>query len=179
MRHQVWDMRDIVRRVRLLVGALGALALLTAACGTAASEKTAASGAASGSATASSAPAATTAGGLTPFQLEHGIGPITAPVVVHDIDKGMAKQGHEVFEHKCAACHKMGERYVGPALGEVTKRRTPAFIMNMVLNPQGMVDKHPVTRKLLGEFYTAMPNQQLSPEEARKVVEYLRTQAHD
>jgi cytochrome c1 len=167
--------------VGFLAGALGALAVLTAACGTAASEKTAASSAASGSATAaaSSGSAATTAGGLTPFQLEHGIGPITAPVVVQDIDKAMAKQGHEVFEHKCAACHKMGERYVGPALGEVTKRRTPAFIMNMVLNPQGMVEKHPVTRKLLGEFYTAMPNQQLSPEEARKVVEYLRTQAHD
>ena len=95
------------------------------------------------------------------------------------IRQAMAKQGHEVLEHKCAACHKMGERYVGPALGGVTKRRSPAFIMNMVLNPQGMVEKHPVTRKLLGEFYTAMPNQQLSPEEARKVVEYLRTQAHD
>jgi len=50
--------------------------------------------------------------------------------------------------------------------------------MNMVLNPQGMVEKHPVTKKLLGEFFVQMPNQQLTQDEARTVVEYLRTQAH-
>jgi hypothetical protein len=70
----------------------------------------------------------------------------------------------------------MGERYVGPALGEVFKRRTPTFVMNMALNPQGMVEKHPVTKKLLAEFFTPMPNQNISPEQARQVVEYLRTQ---
>jgi cytochrome c1 len=173
-RHQVCDMRDIVERMGLLASAVFALTMLTAAaCGTAADEGTASRASAPASASATTA----AAGGLTPFQLEHGIGPITTPVALAGIDKAMAQQGHEVFEHKCAACHKMGERYVGPALGEVTKRRSPAFILNMVLNPQGMVERHPVTRKLLGEFFTQMPNQQLTPEEARKVLEYLRTQA--
>ena len=159
--------------------AIGALAtVFSAACGTSANESAPSSAAPAGAST--SAPASTSAAaanGLTPFQLEHGIGPITSPVVLGDIDTAMAKQGHEVFEHKCSACHKMGERYVGPALGEVTTRRSPAFIMNMALNPQGMVEKHPVSKKLLAEFFTQMPNQQISQDQARQVVEYLRTQS--
>jgi cytochrome c len=88
----------------------------------------------------------------------------------------MVDAGGKVFEQKCAACHKLGERYVGPALGGVTTRRTPTFVMNMILNPQGMVEKHPVTRKIFAEYLLAMPNQNLSHDEARQVVEYLRAQ---
>jgi len=118
------------------------------------------------------------AGGLTPFQQENGIGPVTEAVTVGATpDHEMAEQGEDVFEHKCGMCHKMGEKYVGPALGEVTKRRTPTYIMNMILNPQEMVERHPVAKQLLAEHMTFMPNQGLTQEEARKVVEYLRTQA--
>lgn len=166
---------DSPSQLFLTACAIGALVtLFSAACGTSATER---SGNASTGASAAATAAPATVDGLTPFQLEHGIGPVTSPVQLGEIDKAMAKQGHEVFEHKCAACHKMDERYVGPALGEVTKRRTPAYIMNMALNPQGMVEKHPVTKKLLAEFYTAMPNQQISQDQARQVVEYLRTQS--
>jgi cytochrome c len=166
-------------RFLLTACALGALVIISsAACNTSAEPASGNPPATSASTGASaSTPTAAAANGLTPFQLEHGIGPITSPVTLGEIDKAMAKQGHEVFEHKCAACHKMDERYVGPALGEVTKRRSPAFIMNMALNPQGMVEKHPVTKKLLAEFFTAMPNQQISQDQARQVVEYLRTQS--
>jgi mono/diheme cytochrome c family protein len=124
-------------------------------------------------------PAASAAAGsdLTPFQLEHGIGPVTQVVTVGPIDKAMAEQGQKLFEVKCGACHKMGERYVGPPLGEVTVRRSPAFIMNQMLNPEGMYSKHPEVKKLLGEYMTQMPNLGLTQEQARQVVEYLRTQA--
>ena len=163
-------MRDI-NPLRLLAPFVVALPLLlTIACGPAKTE----------SAPAKTGPASTTAAkdGLTPFQIEHGIGPITAPIPLGDAtDKGMAKSGHEVFEQKCSACHKMDERYVGPALGGVVTRRSPTFVMNMALNPQGMLERHPVTKKLLAEYLTAMPNQNLSRDEARQVVEYLRTQA--
>ena len=118
-------------------------------------------------------------GGLTAFQTENGIGPVTEVVeVAATPDHEMAEKGEEIFEQKCGACHKMGEKYVGPALGEVTKRRTPTYIMNMILNPQEMVERHPVAKQLLAEHMTFMPNQGLTQEEARKVVEYLRTQAH-
>ena len=126
------------------------------------------------------APAAAAAGGgaLTPFQTEHGIGPVTEPVTLPaTVDPAMADAGKAVFETKCSACHKMGEKYVGPALGEVTTRRSPAFIMNMILNPQEMVERHPVAKQLLAEHMSFMPNQGVTQDEARQVVEYLRTQS--
>jgi hypothetical protein len=70
----------------------------------------------------------------------------------------------------------MEERYVGPPLGGVTGTRTPAYLMNMMLNPDGMYTKHPEARKLLAEYMTQMPNLGLTQQEARSIVEYLRTQ---
>ena len=111
---------------------------------------------------------------LTEFEMEHGIGPVTEPVTLGAVDHEMAEAGEELFEQKCSACHKLKEKYVGPALGGVTERRSPAFIMNMILNPQGMVERHPVAKQLLAEHLTFMPNQGLSRDQARQVVEYLR-----
>ena len=164
-------MKTIVSDRRVSACAIGVLALLlTTACGTASTD--------SASANVSATPASTTGDGLTPFQVEHGIGPVTAPVVLSPaVDKSLAQSGHEVFEQKCSACHKMDERYVGPPLAGVIGRRSPAFVMNMALNPQGMLEKHPATKKLLAEYLTAMPYQNLSRDEARQIVEYLRTQS--
>jgi cytochrome c len=112
---------------------------------------------------------------LTPFQLENGIGPITEAITLGPVDQEEAAEGQKVFEAKCTACHKLGERYVGPPLGGILEKVTPAFAMNMILNPQEMYTRHPVVKKLLGEYMTQMPNQGLTQEEAREVVEYLRT----
>lgn len=114
---------------------------------------------------------------LSAFELEHGIGPVKEPIQLGAIDKAMAATGATVFETKCSACHKMDTLYIGPALGEVTARRSGAFIMNMILNPQEMVERHPVAKQLLAERMTFMANQNLTLEEARAVLEYLRTQS--
>lgn len=114
---------------------------------------------------------------LSAFQLEHGIGPVTEVVELPAaIDAALAHEGQEEFEVKCAACHHMGERFVGPALGEVTSRRSPAYIMNMILNPQEMVEQHPVAKELLAQYMSFMPNQGITREDARAILEYLRTQ---
>ena len=114
---------------------------------------------------------------LTAFELEHGIGPVKEPIQLGAIDKAMAATGETVFETKCSACHKMDTLYIGPALGDVTTRRSGAFVMNMILNPQEMVERHPVAKQLLAERMTFMANQNLTLEEARAVLEYLRTQS--
>lgn len=116
-------------------------------------------------------------GDLTPFQLENGIGPVKEKVEVGPVDAKLADKGKGLFETKCSMCHKMDTTYVGPSLGEVTTRRTPAYIMNMILNPQEMVERHPVAKKLLAERMTFMANQNLTVDEARAVLEYLRTQS--
>jgi mono/diheme cytochrome c family protein len=114
---------------------------------------------------------------LSEFEIEHGIGPIKEVVELGAPNAGLAAQGKAAFELKCTACHKLTEKYVGPELGEVTTRRSPTFIMNMILNPQEMIEKHPVAKQLLAEHMTYMANQGIVPDEARAIVEYLRTQA--
>jgi mono/diheme cytochrome c family protein len=157
------EMTKIEHRTQYAVAMIATMALLvTVAC----------SGAATGIVADAVGP-----DGLTSFQREHGVGPLTKPVDVSaSVDKTLAASGAKLFEQKCSACHKMDERYVGPPLGDVTKRRTPTFVMNMILNPQEMVLKHPASKKLLAEFMVPMPNLNLSTGEAREVVEYLRSQ---
>ena len=117
----------------------------------------------------------TSPAGLTAFQTENGIGPITTKMTLADIDAVLAAEGEAMFKIKCAACHKVDKRYVGPALAGVTERRTPEYLMNMMLNPAEMVEKHPEAKAMLAEFMSVMPNQNLNEEDARVLLEYLRT----
>ena len=111
---------------------------------------------------------------LTAFQLEHGIGPVTEVMTLASIDEALADSGAALFNTKCAACHKLDERYVGPALREVTLRRSPAYIVNMIINPDEMIKSHPEARLLLAEYMTMMPNQNITMADARALLEYLR-----
>lgn len=113
-------------------------------------------------------------GGLTDAQLEHGIGPIK-PFSLESMDDVLVTAGKEIFEVKCVACHKIDERLVGPPLQGVTDRRSPAFIMNMILNPDEMVKKHPEVKAMLATYYVPMTFQNVTEDEARSILEYLRT----
>ena len=117
------------------------------------------------------------AAGLSEFQLKNGIGPITTEVSLGALDMALADQGQKVFEVKCLACHKLNERLVGPALRDVTKRRSPEYIMNMILNPAEMTQKHPEAKKLVGEYFTFMTFQNVTPADARAILEYFRVAA--
>jgi hypothetical protein len=148
-----------------------ALLVLAAACG--AGEK----GTDTKPAASTTTAAVTDSSGLTPFQLENGIGPITSVVTLGPVNHELAEAGEKLFTEKCSACHKMGEKYVGPALGEVTVRRTPAYVLNMILDPTGMVAKHPVAKQLFAEHLLQMPDLTLTQDQARSILEYLRTQS--
>lgn len=114
-----------------------------------------------------------TAAPTDPMQ-NKGIGPVQS-LVLNAIDKNLVKEGETLFTGKCSACHKLGEKYVGPALAGVTKRRTPEWVMNMILNPQEMTEKDPIAKDLLAQFLSPMANQSLSQDEARKILEYFRS----
>lgn len=111
---------------------------------------------------------------LTPFELENGIGPVKQKMDLAPIDPRLVKQGKEIFETKCSACHKLDERYVGPAQRDVIERRTPEYIMNFMLNPEENYKKHPEAKKMLAEYMTQMPNQNISFDEARAILDYFR-----
>lgn len=121
-------------------------------------------------------PATPDPSGLTADELKNGLGPVRA-VTLGEVDAVLAATGEEVFTLKCSACHKVSERYIGPALADVTVKRTPAYVMNMILNPEEMIQRHPEAKKLFAEYMTPMANQHLTQDEARAVLEFLRTQA--
>ncbi len=102
-----------------------------------------------------------------------GVGPVSS-VKIGALDTKLASSGRAVFGAKCAACHKMEERYVGPALKGVTLRRTPEWIMNMILNPGQMVQEDEVAMELLAEYMAPMASQNLTQDEARSVLELFR-----
>ncbi len=106
---------------------------------------------------------------------DKGIGPIKNITLAAEIDQKLVTTGTEIFKSKCSACHKMGKRFVGPDLVGVTKKQSPEWIMNMILNPEEMVQKNPTAKALLAEYLSPMANQNLSEDEARAVLEYFRT----
>ena len=117
--------------------------------------------------------------GLTEFEMKFGIGPIKKRLFLAQINKALASKGEAIFTMKCAPCHKLDERYIGPAQRYATERRPPEYIINMMLNPDEMVKRHPEAKKLLVEYLSPMTNQNVSEADARNVLEYLRLAAKE
>ncbi len=105
-----------------------------------------------------------------------GVGPITDITLNDEIDQAMVAQGEEVYNQMCLACHRVGKKFIGPAPDKILERRSPEWVMNMILNPEGMVKEDPLAKDLLVEFNGApMANQGLTEEQARAILEYFRT----
>ena len=120
---------------------------------------------------------ATEASGGVPVDLDNkGVGPIKNVEFGDEIDADLAAAGEEKFQAICTACHMAEQRMIGPALKGVYERRSPEWVMNMIINPDVMLKEDPIAKALLKEYNNAiMLNQNLSEEDARAVAEYLRT----
>jgi hypothetical protein len=104
-----------------------------------------------------------------------GIGEFKSVEVGEGIDETLAATGQAIVDMKCTACHQLNDkRLVGPGFQGVTSRREPEWIMNMITNVDVMLDKDPQAQALLEECLTRMPNQNITPEDARGVLEFMR-----
>ena len=84
--------------------------------------------------------------------------------------------GKAIYELKCLACHRLTEeRLVGPGWKDVTVRRKPAWIMNMIVNVEMMLETDPEAQKQLELCLVRMPNQNVSKEDARQLLEFMRS----
>jgi len=109
------------------------------------------------------------------FMDDKGVGPIKS-VELGELDTALAGKGKAAFKSNgCTSCHKISKRFVGPALKGVTKRQSPEWIMNMILNPEVMVVENATAKALLAEYNAPMANQNVSEEDARAILEYFRT----
>lgn len=105
-----------------------------------------------------------------------GIGPVKQVVLPANIDAQLAGQGEQLFNSTCLVCHLAEKKMVGPAMKGITERRTPEWIMNMILNPQEMALKDSLANALLKEYnQSIMPYQGITEEQARAMLEYFRT----
>lgn len=105
-----------------------------------------------------------------------GIGPVKSVTLGASVDQAMATEGAQIYKEKCTSCHKPEKRFIGPAPKGIFDRRTPEWVMNMILNPEQMVKEDPIAKQLLIDYnLSPMANQNLTEDEARKVLEYFRT----
>lgn len=91
------------------------------------------------------------------------------------LDQAMIKTGSDIYDLKCSSCHKLTEdRIVGPGWAGVTKRRKPEWIINMITNVDMMLAEDAEAQKMLEQCLVRMPNQNITKEEARSVIEFMR-----
>lgn len=96
--------------------------------------------------------------------------------LANPLDASMVTEGKSTYDLKCQSCHKLTEeKLVGPGWKDVTKRRQPVWIMNMITNVDMMLEKDPEAQKLLEQCLVRMPNQNIGKDEARKVLEFMRS----
>jgi len=96
-------------------------------------------------------------------------------VTVGALDAAMATTGEGIAGTKCTSCHKLtDEKLVGPGWKGVTERRTPYWIMNFITNPDPMIEKDPEVQAQLELCLVRMPNQSLTDDDARSIVEFMR-----
>ena len=105
-----------------------------------------------------------------------GIGPFKDVTFPDEINAELAARGQAKYSAICTACHMAEQRMIGPALKGVYERRSPAWVMNMIANPDGMLKEDLIAKALLKEYNNAiMLNQNLKEDETKAVAEYLRT----
>ena len=105
-----------------------------------------------------------------------GIGPVSEIVFDNEINQNQAQSGKKLFNQLCTSCHMIKEESIGPAIKGILDRRSPEWIMNMILNPTEMLQEDPIAKKLLAEYNNEyMYNQNLIEDEAREIIEYFRT----
>ncbi|MCC6722102.1 MAG: c-type cytochrome [Bacteroidia bacterium] len=109
------------------------------------------------------------------YDPKRGTGKFTKVDLGEKLDAKMAEEGKKVYDVKCSACHKLtDEKLVGPGWKGVSERRAPEWIMNFITNTDEMLNKDPELQAQLEICLVRMPNQSLSDEESRHLLEYMR-----
>ncbi len=106
---------------------------------------------------------------------DKGIGKFQDVKLDPKLNGEMATKGQTIYDMKCAACHKLtDEKLVGPGWKGVTARHTPEWIMNFATNVDEMLNKDPKAQAMLEVCLVRMPNQNLTDDDARSVLEFMR-----
>lgn len=89
--------------------------------------------------------------------------------------EGDAANGKKLFKANCSACHKLDKKLIGPALGDVTQRRTEEWLLawikdNAALRASGDADAVAIFDEYNGSMMTAFPG--LSDQDIFDILQY-------
>jgi cytochrome c2 len=163
----------MIMRPKFLIAAVAITALMIViACNSSSDNKEQSSGTPDNSSSAKADTGTSTANATNE---KGGVGKFQHVELTHPLDQKMIVAGKNVYDLKCASCHKLtDEKLVGPGWKDVTKRRSPEWIMNFVTNTEEMIEKDAVAKNLYEVCLVKMPNQNLSDDDARGVLEFQR-----
>lgn len=146
----------------------GAIAFTILACGNPGQNNTDTSSKSTGS-------TELTADGNPTYDPKRGEGKFENMELPEALDVAMAEKGKQIYEVKCASCHKLSdERLVGPGWKGVSAKHRPEWIMNFITNPDAMIDQDPELQAQLEICLVRMPDQNLSDDDARQLLEFMR-----
>jgi cytochrome c len=97
-------------------------------------------------------------------------------VDLSSISPKMINEGKGLYTSKCFLCHDLDQKKVGPNLRNVTKERSPEYIMNVIYNTTKMQKNDPTFKALVVKFKNLpMPDPNLTEVQARSLLGYLRS----
>lgn len=93
-------------------------------------------------------------------------------------DPAVITAGETLFKQNCAACHKVQENLIGPALENVYDRREIPWIVSFVQNSQKMIaDGDPIANDIFNEYNgVVMTSFDFSEEEVLTIMAYVKDQ---
>ena len=96
--------------------------------------------------------------------------------ITNPLNAAWVTGGKTQYDTKCMPCHRLdATKLVGPGWKDVTKRREPIWIMNMICNTDFMLSQDAEAQKQLELCLVRMPNQNVAVEDARKLLEFMRS----
>jgi len=91
------------------------------------------------------------------------------------LEDDLVGQGRGIYRAKCSSCHSLDSQTVkGPGWAGITNKRSPQWIMTMILNVNTMTEVDSMAHALLEEAQMQMADQKLPVDKARSVLEFMR-----
>lgn len=110
------------------------------------------------------------------YNAEIGIGKFVKVELEAVLDQSLSKKGEELQGQKCASCHKLTDEVsIGPGWRDVTKKRSPEWLLNLMTNTEEMLKIDPSLIEQTKKFGISMPNPNLTDEEAKAILEFMRS----
>lgn len=88
------------------------------------------------------------------------------------------EKGKTLFQQRCAACHKLEQKLIGPALANIGQRREKEWFAKFVINSQALIQSGDKAAVEVYEAYNKQvmpPHPDLSNEDIEALWEYLNS----